>query len=601
MLHYYPGYYGYYISGDTNFFENTGDASNPSFAAPVTSPFGIVGLFNASTFADIDGDGDLDAFFAEYGGYNDSEANIFFFENTGNVSMPSFAAPVIDPFGLQGIDSDLSPTFVDIDNDGDLDAFVGDSDGGTNFFRNTGDANSPMFASPVTNPFGLATAGVNAVPTFVDIDGDGDLDAFVGDYFGYTNFFENTGDASNPNFANLQPNPFGLTTVGSFAAPTFVDIDGDEDLDALVGNGNGDILFFENVIIAEDDSVSIDEDTVLSGNVLSDNGNGADKGGPSISVTEVNDVAANIGSQITLNSNALLTVNPDGTFSYDPNGQFEALNDGETATDSFTYRITDSGGDTDTATVTITINGVTDNVNTAPVAVDDAVTTDEDNAIGVITVLANDTDADSDTLTVTGFDTTGTVGTVTDNGDGTFSYDPNGQFESLNTGDTATDSFTYTISDGTDSDTATVTLTINGVDEPLNLVGTNQKDTLIGGGGNDTISGGNAADELYGGAGNDILGGNGNDNGPDIINGGTGNDTLTGGNGPDVFVFAEGDGTDTITDFSTPDVIGLAGGLSFSDLSFSGSDIIVTSTSEVLATLTGVDATTLTSRDFTTV
>ncbi|OZH54849.1 hypothetical protein AFK68_08240, partial [Hydrocoleum sp. CS-953] len=69
---------------------------------------------------------------------------------------------------------------------------------------------------------------------------------------------------------------------------------------------------------------------------------------------------------------------------------------------------------------------------------------------------------------------------------------------------------------------------------------------------------------------------------------------------PDVFVLAAGNGTDTITDFQTPDEIGLSGGIGFSDLSFSGNNIILTSSSEVLATLTGVDTTTLTSSDFTT-
>ena len=91
------------------------------------------------------------------------------------------------------------------------------------------------------------------------------------------------------------------------------------------------------------------------------------------------------------------------------------------------------------------------------------------------------------------------------------------------------------------------------------------------------------------------------DNGADILNGGPGNDTLTGGNGPDVFVLAAGEGTDTITDFSNPDSIGLSGGIGFSDLSFSGNDIILTSTLEILATLTGVDTTTLNSADFVTV
>ncbi len=66
-------------------------------------------------------------------------------------------------------------------------------------------------------------------------------------------------------------------------------------------------------------------------------------------------------------------------------------------------------------------------------------------------------------LSVAGINTTGTLGLVTDNGDGTFNYDPNGQFESLAVGETATDTFTYTITDGNGgTDTATVTITING-------------------------------------------------------------------------------------------------------------------------------------------
>ncbi|MGB5636682.1 MAG: hypothetical protein WBM86_28425 [Waterburya sp.] len=132
----------------------------------------------------------------------------------------------------------------------------------------------------------------------------------------------------------------------------------------------------------------------------------------------------------------------------------------------------------------------------------------------------------------------------------------------------------------------------------LNLEGGNGKDTLTGEAGDDTISGGNGKDELFGLAGDDIING---DNGPDLLDGGLGNDILTGGNGPDLFVLAAGEGTDMITDFSNPDSIGLSVGIGFSDLSFSGEDIILTSSSEVLATLTGVDTTTLNSYEFTTV
>ena len=51
----------------------------------------------------------------------------------------------------------------------------------------------------------------------------------------------------NPQFAAPSTNPFGLTDVGFSAKPTFVDIDGDGSLDALVGNRDGNTLFYLNV------------------------------------------------------------------------------------------------------------------------------------------------------------------------------------------------------------------------------------------------------------------------------------------------------------------------------------------------------------------
>ncbi|MGB3759988.1 MAG: hypothetical protein WBA07_27040 [Rivularia sp. (in: cyanobacteria)] len=124
----------------------------------------------------------------------------------------------------------------------------------------------------------------------------------------------------------------------------------------------------------------------------------------------------------------------------------------------------------------------------------------------------------------------------------------------------------------------------------------NGKDPLFGTPGDDNLNGGNGKDTLNGGAGNDTLvGGNGADN----LTGGLGDDILTGGKGGDIFILAVGEGTDTITDFGDgPDAIGLTGGLTFNDLSFSGNDIIVTGSNEILAILTDVDTTTLSSSNF---
>ena len=137
--------------------------------------------------------------------------------------------------------------------------------------------------------------------------------------------------------------------------------------------------------------------------------------------------------------------------------------------------------------------------------------------------------------------------------------------------------------------------TLSGLNGDDTLNGGRGRDLLIGGNDNDVLNGGRGQDTLEGSDGDDTLNGN---RGRDVLIGGNGNDVLDGGRGQDTFVIASGQGTDTIEDFGN-DIIGLADGLSFSDLTFSGSDILLGE--EILATLSGVDATTLTESDFTAV
>jgi VCBS repeat-containing protein len=197
---------------------------------------------------------------------------------------------------------------------------------------------------------------------------------------------------------------------------------------------------------AGNDSGSTTEDSAVTIAVL-DNDTDSDGGSPTVSGV---DTAGTVGS----------VTNNGSDVTYDPNGGFESLGAGVTATDTFKYTVADGQGGTDTATVTVTVTGLND----APVAIDDNGSTDKDTSFTTANVLANDSDIDStDTLSVTGFDTTGTLGQVTNNGNGTFSYDPNGQFDGLGDGASATDTFSYTLTDGNGgSDTATVTVTVNG-------------------------------------------------------------------------------------------------------------------------------------------
>ena len=195
------------------------------------------------------------------------------------------------------------------------------------------------------------------------------------------------------------------------------------------------------VPIARADTVTAAEDSPISGNVLTNNGSGADNDpdGDSLTVVAVNGTTASINHSLMLASGALLIVNADGRFVYDPNGKFDNLNVGQTASDSFIYTISDGQGHTSTATVSLTIAG-----------------------------------------TVHGLQITGGSG---------------------------------------------------------NLNGTSTDDQIAGGPGNEIIHGGAGYDWLQGGAGNDTLFGD------------AGSDALTGGPGDDRFVFAPGGGADIFTDF----------------------------------------------------
>lgn len=230
--------------GNFKYFENIGTKSNPQYKAPQHNPFGITppyGYINAPSIADLDNDGDFDML---VGGYYGA---IYYFENTGTKASPQFASPVSNPFSLQSVYSYAVPTFIDLDNDGDMDLFVGEYYGNLQYFENIGTASAPEFDAPLENPFNLdpPDAYLNC-PTFTDLDSDGDLDMLIGGYYGALYYFENTGNKTAPDFGSPVLQPFGLTTGNYIAFPHFVDLDDDGDKDLIVGEAYGNFRFFKN-------------------------------------------------------------------------------------------------------------------------------------------------------------------------------------------------------------------------------------------------------------------------------------------------------------------------------------------------------------------
>ncbi|MFZ0324951.1 MAG: Ig-like domain-containing protein, partial [Actinomycetes bacterium] len=122
--------------------------------------------------------------------------------------------------------------------------------------------------------------------------------------------------------------------------------------------------------------------------------------------------------------------------------------------DSYTYTISDGNGGTDTATVNVTV----DPVNDAPYAGDGAVTTSEDtNVIVDVAALTGDIDSGPLVITVTGGPT---HGALVDNGDGTYTYQPDPDYF-------GPDTFTYQVCDADLAcATGTIDITVTPVNDP---------------------------------------------------------------------------------------------------------------------------------------
>ncbi|HEY7750783.1 MAG TPA: T9SS type A sorting domain-containing protein, partial [Ignavibacteriaceae bacterium] len=234
------------------FFENTGTAAFPDFANWFINPFGIFDAGNNSkhAFTFLDSDNDYDLYVGEAG------FTIYFMRNTGSVSSPDFnyVSPN-PPHGITNLGSNVYPVFVDIDDDGDQDLFTGETEGNIYYYRYTGTQSNPSFAARVINPFGITDVGNRSAPAFCDVDKDEDFDLFVGNEAGNIIFFRNTGTKTDPAFGIAQTNPFGLADIGSLASPSFIDINNDDKEDLFVGTQLGDIYYFRNTTV-----VSVEEE-----------------------------------------------------------------------------------------------------------------------------------------------------------------------------------------------------------------------------------------------------------------------------------------------------------------------------------------------------
>jgi hypothetical protein len=225
-------------------------------------------------------------------------------------------------------------------------------------------------------------------------------------------------------------------------------------------------------VIANDDALTISENSPLTGSLL-----GNDIIGAGGQIVAVNGNAANVGQAITLTSGATVTVNADGTFSYN------AANGSAGNQDTFTYSLSVFGNSlqptvistTDDATVTITITAP---VNEAPTITSGATATFAENDPGTVyTVTANDPNGDTLTYSLDGidaelFEINDSTGIVT------FQTAPDFETPTDN-GTDNTYNITVTASDGSLSDSQAVTITVTDVNEAPTAVALTSTTTTL--------------------------------------------------------------------------------------------------------------------------
>ena len=174
------------------------------------------------------------------------------FENTGTAGAPVFSLVDADYLGLgRSLGLGLLPSFQDVDADGDRDMVVADKGSSLYFYRNEAPAGQAASFVKVNGYFNGVAPLSDPAPFLCDVDGDGVIDLLLGEKQGRIFYYRNYGSGSNPDF-RLENNFWGEVDArqGYFygnSVPWLGDEDGDGKRELLVGNYLGRVMKYTGI------------------------------------------------------------------------------------------------------------------------------------------------------------------------------------------------------------------------------------------------------------------------------------------------------------------------------------------------------------------